>query len=247
MRKERLRTELAELPLWQLVIERQNRRLLQLLTKGARESFGTVFYPDAVVPRTAKEEINKWLDSSVKSTDPEIAVIIGDRYDGKTWCVFDWLKDHLATLSLPVFFIGSNRGMDSSKSLEIHILDDVKRALGRFERHAEAVVRRRRDLKSGGAPWCLVILDGLNEYLPNFDKCLGHIAYASGRTDLDSRPCAVLTTVRRQSWEDLSAQLQGQKRVIEVGPYDDAEFQAALKLRGLPEEYLHSLPETVHL
>ena len=243
---ERLRTQLHELPLWQFVIERQNSRLLQLLTKGAHESFGTAFDPSSVVPRTAKSEINKWLDLAIKSHDPEIAVIQGDRYDGKTWCVFDWLKENLKTLPLPVFFIGSNRGIDSSKSLEIHILDEIKRSLGQFERHAETVVRRQRNAKAGETPWCLVILDGLNEYLPNFDKCLGHIFYASGRTDLDSRPCALLTTVRRQSWTELSFQVQGQKRVIEVGPYDDVEFRAALKLRGLSENYLDSLPTTVH-
>lgn len=242
--KARLHAELTGLPLWQLVIERQNRRLLQLLTNGARENFGTVFDPAAVVPRTAKLEISKWLDSAVNSSDPEIAIILGDRYDGKTWCVFDWLSENLGMLSLPVFFIGSNRGIDSSKSLETHILDDVKHSLGQFERHAEAVVRRQRGLKAEATPWCLIILDGLNEYLPNSDKCVGHIAYASSRTDLDSRPCAVLTTIRRQSWEELGYQIPSREQVIEIGPYDDTEFEAALRLHGLPEDYVDSLPPT---
>jgi hypothetical protein len=241
-----LRVDLSELPVWRLIIERQNRRLLQLITNGARENFGTAFNPAAVVPRTAKGEINKWLDLAIKSSDPEIAVILGDRYDGKTWCVFDWLSANLATLPLPVFLIGSNRGIDSSKSLKTHILEDVKRSLGQFERHAEAVINRQRDLKAGATPWCLVILDGLNEYLPNFDKCLGHIAYASGRTDLDSRPCAVLTTIRRQSWEEWGDQIQSRKQTIEIGPYDDTEFEAALQLHRLPENYVDSLPATAH-
>lgn len=242
-----LRATVIELPVWRLIVERQNRRLAKILEeKGTFPLWGTDFDPNKVVPRTAKNKINGWLNSAIKTPEPDIAVVLGERFDGKTWCVFDWLRAGLTTLSLPVFFIGSNRGINGTKSLEDHILDDIKRVLGSFERHAEATVRRQRDIKAGSTPWCLVILDGLNEYLPSFNKCLEHTVYASGRIDLDSRPCAVLATVRRQSWMELDSQIQGKKQLIEIGPYDEAEFQAAVRLRGLPDDYLASLPDTVY-
>jgi hypothetical protein len=242
-----LGTTVIELPVWRLIVERQNRRLKKILEeKSTFPLWGTDFDPNKVVPRTAKNKINEWLNSAIKTSEPDIAVVLGERFDGKTWCVFDWLTDGLIALSLPVFFIGSNRGINGTKSLEDHILDDVKRVLGSFERHAEATIKRQRDIKAGTTPWCLVVLDGLNEYLPSFNKCLEHAAYASGRIDLDSRPCAVLATVRRRSWIELDSQIQGKKQLIKISPYDEAEFQAALRLRGLPDDYLASLPDTVH-
>jgi hypothetical protein len=222
---------------------RQNRRLAQILEENAQTMFGTRFESNQLVPRTAKAEINTWFATAKQSSAPKIAIIIGERYDGKTWLTFEWLKENLGTLQIPVFFIASKHGMNSAKDLGDHIRDDIKRVLGSFERHAEAIIRRQRDLTAGSTPWCLIILDGLNEYGPNPQKWREHLAWASGRIDLDARPCAVLATVRQSSWDDLAGKMKDGARRIFVGPYDDAEFQVALTLRGLSDDYLHTVPE----
>ena len=153
------------------------------------------------------------------------------------------LKDTLATLPVPVFFIGSKRGKNSAKDLTDHILEDIKRVLGSFERHASTTLRRQRDIKAGSTPWCVIVLDGLNEYAPNPDRWLAHLTWATGRTDLDARPCAVIATVRQRSWQELADRVRVGVQEIHIGPYDDAEFQVALKLQELPADYLQAIPE----
>jgi Restriction endonuclease len=117
--EERLRGQLHELPLWRLVTERQNCRLAKLLESDAHNSLGSVFDPSKVVSRTAKNQITEWWRSATTAADPEIAIVLGERFDGKTWCVFDWLRSHLRELPLPVFFIGSNRGSSGEKSFSV--------------------------------------------------------------------------------------------------------------------------------
>lgn len=241
--KERLCTILTELPIWRLITERQNRRLLRMLESNARVSLGTAFNPNKVIARTVEAQLTEWLAGAILSPDPEIAIILGERFDGKTWCVFDWLRNQLATLSMPVFFFGSRHGGDNRVSLLDLILANVVRILGSHKRHAaEAIVRRCRDIKTDATPWCLVILDGLNEYVANPSRPVELVAEASGQLDLDCRPSAVLATVRQQSWKDLDGQIHGRKRLITIGPYDDREFWTALRLHGLTENYLESIP-----
>jgi len=244
-----LRRKLTDLPLWQLVVERQNSRLAKILEEDALVSLGTAFDPLKVIPRTAKNKINEWLAMAIKSPEPELAVVLGERFDGKTWCVFDWLKDNLRSLQIPVFFIASSRGMASTKKLYDHIYDDIKQVLGSFERHAEAIIRQRRGMMTDSTPWCLLILDGLNEYgpFPNNRCLLNHLTWANGRID-NVRPCAVLATVRQQSWKDLDSKgpdnlVKGKKCLIQIGSYDDTEFQIALQSHGLPPDYLQSIPD----
>lgn len=241
---DRMRMELTEqLPLWQLVIQRQNQRLKKILEEDALHILGTAFDPKKLVSRSAKKAIDKWFAKEIAASDPEIAVVAGERFDGKTWCVFSWLEDHLESLSMPVFFIGSKRGMNSTKGLRDHILDEVRGVLGPFGRHAEAIVHRHSNTMVASTPWCLIVLDGMNEYGLSQQKCFEHLASARGLTELNSRPCAVLATVRQRSWDELASQVKGNVRLIEVGMYDDTEFQAAIELRGLSIDCLHSLPE----
>jgi len=44
-----------------------------------------------LVPRIVKSELNTWFAAAMAASDPMLAVIVGERYDGKTWLVFDWL------------------------------------------------------------------------------------------------------------------------------------------------------------
>jgi hypothetical protein len=163
----RFRAKLTGRPLWSLVTSGQNRRLTQSLEQDADMIFGTEFDPSKLVPRTARSELNTWFAAAMATSEPKLAVIIGERYDGRTWLVFDWLKDTLATLPVPVFFIGSKRGKSNAKDLADHVLEDIKRVLGSFERHASTTLKHQRDIKAGSTPWCVIILDGLSEDVYN--------------------------------------------------------------------------------
>jgi hypothetical protein len=66
--------------------------------------------------------------------------------------LFDWLRDNLTTLPVPVSFIGSKHGMNSAKNLGDHVLNNIKQVLGSFERHARAILRCQRDIKAGATP-----------------------------------------------------------------------------------------------
>jgi len=101
------------------VTNRQNRRLTQILAEDTDTIFGADFDPSKLVPRTVRSEINRWFAAAMAVSDPKLAVIVGERYDGKTWLVFDWLKDTLATLPVPVVCIGSKRGKSSAKDLAL--------------------------------------------------------------------------------------------------------------------------------
>ena len=206
-----------------------------------------LLHPSRLVPRTVKSELNTWFAAAMATSEPTLAVILGERYDGKTWLVFDWLKDTLATLPVPVFFIGSKRGKSSAKDLADHILEDIKRVLGSFERHASTTLKRQRDIKAGSTPWCVIILDGLNEYAPNPDRWLAHLTWATGRTDLDARPCVVIATVRQRSWPELADRVRMEVQEIHIGSYDDAEFRLVLKLQELPADYLQAIPENARV
>ena len=86
----RFRAKLTDLPLWSLVTNRQNRRLSQILEADADMIFGTDFDPSKLVPRTVKSELNTWFAAAMATSEPKLAVIVGERYDGKTWLAFDW-------------------------------------------------------------------------------------------------------------------------------------------------------------
>lgn len=104
---ERFAKELLELPTWSLLVDRQNRRLRKTILQRSSIDFGTDFQPEKVVPRTVKADLGQWFSQAKRSSEPSVGVMLGERFDGKTWCVFDWLVEHLETLDFPVFFISS--------------------------------------------------------------------------------------------------------------------------------------------
>jgi hypothetical protein len=68
------------------------------------------------------------------------------------------------------------------------------------------------------------------------------LTWATGLTDPDARPCAVIATVRRRSWQELADWVRVGVQEIHMGPYDNAEFRVALKLQELPTDYLQAIP-----
>jgi hypothetical protein len=108
-----------------------------------------------------QSEVAAWCRAAQAAAEPDLAVLSGERFDGKTWCTFGWLTAELLTLRLPVFLVPSRAG-DQGVPLYDHLLAQAREALGpSHQNHAKAVLRRRMDAASGDTPWCVLILEGL--------------------------------------------------------------------------------------
>src|SRR5437763_7994335 len=111
------------------------------------------------VSRSVEVELTEWAESSITSKTAEVAVVTGDRYDGKTTLVYRWLSDALPKLRVPVFFFSSRDVQSKQGDLELLVLREAREALGRFSAQASILIERQRrwSLENGGA-WCVVIL-----------------------------------------------------------------------------------------
>lgn len=236
-----MRTTLRELPTWRRLVERQNAGLLRKIQAEAETYFGTPFDPPRAITRTVQAEVAAWCTRAQAVDQPELGVLFGERYDGKSWCLFGWLAATLPTLQLPVFLVPSRTG-DQGVPLFDHILVQTREALGpSHQRHAEAVLHRRMSPASGSTPWCVLLLEGLNEYKFHPDIRFQHLAWGLARTDPDRRPCACLCTIRRQTWEEIAPRVErqagGHITRLPVRPYDDDELSRALALEDRTREW----------
>jgi hypothetical protein len=105
--RARLEKELRELPTWRFFVQRQNQRLKRAILEDSKVRLGTHFDRDKVISRTIKPELDQWLTAAMSSHEPHLAAVLGERFDGKTWMVLDWLVDGLESMDVPVFFLGS--------------------------------------------------------------------------------------------------------------------------------------------
>lgn len=258
-------------PIWPLLVRKQNRKLANQIREAPSTLFRVPYEQSRSVRRKVEDEIESWLNRALGPAFG-LAAAIGERFDGKTWCVLDWLLSRLETLPIPVFFVSSLEG-DGSLSLEAIILEQVKQALGSFGRHALEFLRRVRQQPPERGPWALIVLDGLDEYrLHDPDQHLhwaleGHRKSAHPKVAVmgqpspreeesfikdveeEIRPCAVLCTCRRPSWRRLENRIekiaQGRVTVLQIGPYDDEELASALAIENQPPDLFAGFSEAV--
>ena len=245
--RARLEKDVRELPTWRIFIQRQNQRLKRAILQDSKVRLGTHFNRDEVIPRTIKGELDQWLAAAMSSAEPPLGVVLGERFDGKTWMVLDWLADRLDSINVPVFFLGSNRG-DVLESLNEMLIKEAEEVLGPYGRHARALLERHRLLPAGHTPWCLVILDGLNEYRSLSHPWQRHLSDAFARVQTEYRPCAALCTIRTRSWKEIEEEIQrlvrSWVRTFAVGPFDDTEFGEALSRAGKTREEIAGIPQS---
>lgn len=256
--KEHLRCELRDLPTWRRLVRSQNQRLLSFIRSDAGNAFGTPYDVSKAVSRTVEGELTQWAQSSLRSQAVEVAVVTGERYDGKTTLVYRWLTDHLPTLPIPVFFFSSRAVQSAQGDLEGLLLHEAQAALGAFEDRASALIKRHRSRKDPGA-WCVVILDGANEYvtdprsrsaavlwaLPPVTREVANTQPAMEDVLPAERHCALLVTCRTHDYEEDSRWLGGSpRRLVKLEPYDDREFSDALALRNRTPADVTNLPHT---
>lgn len=264
----KLRKDLSE-PIWPLLVRRQNRKLANQIREDPSTFFRVPYEQSRSVRRKVEDDIESWLNRVVGPASG-LAAVVGERFDGKTWCVLDWLLGRLETLPNPVFFVSSLQG-DGGLSLEAIILEQIRQALGSFGRHAPEFLRRVRQQSPERGPWALIVLDGLDEYrLQEPDRHL-HWALESRKAarsevavmgqlsptedsfiegvEEEIRPCTVLCTCRRPSWRGLENRIettaQGRVTVLQIGPYDNEELASALAIEKQPPDLFAGFSEAV--
>ena len=248
--KAQLQTECRELPTWRMFIRGHHQRLKSRILHSSRAEFGTHFDRSEAISRSVKSSLDKWLTIAKSSIEPSVEILLGERFDGKTWAILDWLVDTLDALDVPVFFLSSNQG-DNLNRLDEILRSEISHSLGRFRRHAEALLDRHRRWAAGRSPWCVVILDGLNEYKIPSMPWQRHLSDALARTEEDFRPCAILCTVRSKSWPDIEQEVrcltEGRFQQVIVGSFDDFEFAEALRRASKTEEEIKALSKSAQV
>lgn len=241
----KVKDQVRGLPTWDRVRRDQNRRLKKWIQSHAEEYFGTTFDPEAAVPRDVEEEITDWFATARDLKEPPVGVVLGERYDGKTWCVYRWLLQNLDNLPLPVFFVGAKEGDRPDTALKEMIVQEMADALSIEPGRARSIFRRFSSIQAGEGPWGLVILDGLNEYRVDPVKPFQYLAAAAAqRTDLNHRSCAVLATTRTQWWQENEGRIRDSTRRFELGPYSDGELRVALGKWGENLSILETVQES---
>jgi hypothetical protein len=263
---DRLRKELRELPTWRYLVRSQNEKLLSYIMKSARNAFGTPFNPSVAVARTVESELSDWARACTGAQACEPAVVTGERYDGKTWLVYRWLSANLPSLPVPVFLFSSREVQLIGGDLWSLVARQSQDVLGSFANHANSILRRQRSKRDDSA-WCIVILDGANEYVTDPQARAAAVLWALPpesnplRTEAQAaaanqqtfpeiptqkvRSCALLVTCRSRDFDEDSSWLgYGRIRRIRLNPYDDREFADALALRKMSEEDIADLPES---
>lgn len=233
-----MREATRALPTWHRLRERLNDGLLKVIHSRAGLLFGTHFDSHLVVQRTVREQVDEWFGQALASypQGQKTAMLTGERYDGKTWVVFDWLLNALPGIPMPAFFISANQGDVNGKDIFELIREQIAECLGIAKDRADSLLRRFTLTANETAwPWGLVILDGLDEYLVDRRAPERHLTVLSAELAYsERRPALVLATIRTSSWDELPGRLRSDVRRISVGAFDSREISEALGLMQVP-------------
>jgi hypothetical protein len=229
-----IETVLRDLPTWRRFVRNHNAILREQISRYAGVTFGTPFEATEAISRDAEVELSRWFDECVTTDKCPIAVIVGDRYDGKTWLVYRWLSEELSSLRLPAFFFSSDQVKAENGHIDAMVEAQVRRAMGQFSPHAAAMLERQKHAaKDSSSPWCVIVLDGANEYAtdPTPFRTAMTTALPVGADEADA---ALIVTCRSQDFKDGSWWLENRSyRCVQVGPFNDREFEVALTRHSL--------------
>ncbi|MEY2549553.1 MAG: hypothetical protein QOD64_2135 [Verrucomicrobiota bacterium] len=253
--QQHLRDDLRDLPTWHRLVRSQNEQLRLVILDAAANAFGTPYDESRAVSRSVEAELTAWAEACTGTPTCEIAVITGDRYDGKTTLVYRWLSQNLQNLPIPVFFLSSRAVQNAHGDVEGLVLREAQKALGTFAPRASSLIQRQRSRENGGA-WCLIVLDGANEYVidrqalstavlweqpPNTHQLTTEM-HEEGATSRHVQPDrertkkrgrALLVTCRARDFEENASWLGNwPTKRVKLGPYDDEEFTDALTRRS---------------
>ena len=237
----KLAETLQQLPTWRQFVRNHNADLREKILKDARASFATPYDPAEAIRRDAEAQLSTWLEPSNR---PSVAVVVGNRYDGKTWLVYRWLSENLHELTLPVFFFSSDDVKAANGQLDAILEAQVRRGMRQFSQHASAAIQRQKETAAESSrPWCVVVLDGANEYATDATPFLRSVASAVPLTPSEAK-AALIVTCRRTDFEDSAFWLESRAhKRIELGSFNDREFEDALARNSLSSADVEKWPE----
>jgi hypothetical protein len=240
-----LAKSLRDLPTWRRFVRSHNDALHEKITRDARANFVTPYDPADAIPRDAELQVSAWLNDCATTEECPIAVVVGDRYDGKTWLVYRWLSENLSHLTLPVFFFSSDDVKAGNGYLDAMIGAQVRHCMRQSSHHADAMIQRQRQTaRERCRPWCVIVLDGANEYATDATPFRNAVAWAVP-VSADEPKAALLITCRRGDFESSAWWLENRPyRRVELGPFNDREFDEALARHSLSTKDMEEWPDS---
>jgi hypothetical protein len=163
-----------------------------------------------------------------------LCVVHGEEGNGKSWALASWLNWVLRQKHAPaVFWFSSSDCRDEGPLSELSRLAGDRLSLGRT---IDFRAKLERWLGRSGQASAIIVLDGINErhdagfWARYLVRLIGEL----------ERRVSVVLTCRSQTWQGNLADLVGLRaHLIEVGPFDDDEFSAALA--GLDQQTIERL------
>jgi hypothetical protein len=200
----------------------------QLRTEAAsRARLGNALAPGEATPldvprANATNAFVEFLHGTADPAKPRICAVIGEEGNGKSWAVASWVRSLLAYPEGPAVFwfkaadAGELAGLAELARKGASLLPATGMELLRL--------KLQRWFKRPGPPFCVVVLDGINE---RRDVAFWAQYILSLSVDANSKMVLVLTA-RPDSWKDLKARMRLPTDEIVVGEFDRDEFALAM-------------------
>lgn len=200
----------------------------QLRTEAAsRARLGNALAPGEATPldvprANASKGFVEFLGGAGDPAKPRICAVVGDEGNGKSWAAASWIRSLLAHPQGPAVFwfkaadVGEQTGLAELARKGASLLDTGSAELLRL--------KLRRWFKRSGQPFCVVVLDGINE---RRDVAFWAQYILGLSVESNSRMLVVLTA-RPDTWRDLKTRVRLAASEISVGEFDRDEFALAL-------------------
>lgn len=175
------------------------------------------------VPRDeAAKAFAGFLRDATDPAKPRVCAVHGDEGNGKSWAVASWVRELLQHPQGPAvfWFKASDAGEQSG-------VGELARKAATQLRESSAEVLRlklQRWLKRQGTPFCVVVLDGINE---RRDVAFWAQYILSLSVETNSRMLLVVTC-RPQTWSELKPRVALPAYEIALGEFSRDEFARAL-------------------
>ena len=177
------------------------------------------------IPRlSVRARLDAFMNAPSQPASSALCVVHGEEGNGKSWAVASWVHDRIGRENAPAVFWFS-AGACTSESPISQLADHATETLAsgreinfsaKLQRWIEGATTRQQ---------LMVVLDGINER-----QAITFWARHLVRSIADFRGhVSIIVTCRTQTWMDeLAERLSLRPHLIEVLPFDDNEFAAAL-------------------
>lgn len=176
------------------------------------------------IPRlSVRTRLDGFMGPSPQPASSALCVVHGEEGNGKSWAVASWVHDRMGRENAPAVFWFS-AGACTSETPIRQLADYATETLA-SGREINFFAKLQRWIERATRQQLLVVLDGINER-----QAITFWARHLVRSIADfGSHVSIIVTCRTQTWTDeLAERLSLRPHLIEVVPFDDNEFAAAL-------------------